>query len=147
MTGRPTAYSYSSETGFDRTGYVRQRWVGAIDVHGMLGEIGSWHVGCKNEEWSGGAVGFAVDQGWVTTRKHYAPAIPDGVDAYELTDQGIEVYRWAYGSHAAARAEASREWYRRSAAAWLKTQCRWCAADFADHKALGNHLSECNLRP
>lgn len=86
----------------------------------LLTEIGGWHVGCQNERQYAFFVNFALGAGLVDYRWHYAPAIPEGVQAYELTDKGIDAIRHAFGIDAADGAARCRAWYRErtSIAGW-----------------------------
>lgn len=133
-------------TSFDRTGHVKQLWVGSVDAYGLLGEVGSWHLGSYNARHAAPAMDYAIGQGWVALRTHYGPSFPDGTPAYELTDEGLAVYRWARGHHAAVRAETSREWYRTGRTSWETSRCRWCSEEFSDKAALGRHWVECGKR-
>lgn len=78
----------------------------------MLTEIGGWHVGCYNDQGARAAVEYAIAQGWVGMRMHFAPAIPEGVQAYELTDEGLAHVRRTLGEKAFQRAGSMRKWYR-----------------------------------
>src|SRR4051794_39638555 len=109
-----TIYGEVSHHGRRTRSMVIQLWVGGIDANGMLEEIGGWHVGCYNDRQARQAVEFVVARGYVTTRKHYAPIFPEGVDAYEITDAGLEALRKSYGAKAAADAKKTRTWYRRN---------------------------------
>ena len=81
----------------------------------VLSEVGGWHVGCQNDVESADLVCIARARGYVTERMHYAPAIPEGVAAYELTDAGIEAVRELCGEENAMYAERVRSWYRENA--------------------------------
>lgn len=86
----------------------------------VLSKIGGWHVGCQNDVENAGLVRLARERGYITQRTHYAPAIPEGVAAYELTDVGIEAVRTLCGEEVATHAERVRSWYRAKA---------WCEAE------------------
>lgn len=91
---------------------MAQFWIGSTDVNYMLTEIGGWHVGCYNDVEAREAVEYAKDQGWVGTRMHYAPAIPEGALAYELTDEGLAYIRRVCGEKSFRAAGNARKWYR-----------------------------------
>ena len=95
-----------------------QHWIGSTDVNGMLIDIGGWHVDCYNDRHARSAVEYAKTQGWVTTRTHYAPAFPEGVPAYELTDAGLERIGATYGGSAMISAGKVRRWYRDQVELW-----------------------------
>lgn len=89
-----------------------QLWIGSTDVNGLLTQIGGWHVGCCNDVETRPAVEYAIARGWVSTRTHYAPAFPEGVRAYELTDEGLAYIRRVLGEREFKRAGIARKWYR-----------------------------------
>lgn len=91
---------------------MAQHWVGSTDVNYMLTCIGGWHVGCENDHEARPAVEYAIGQGWVGTRMHYAPAFPEGVLAYELTDEGLDWILRKQGLSAFNDASRMRKWYR-----------------------------------
>jgi hypothetical protein len=89
---------------------IKQIWIGGIDAAGVLSEIGNWHIGSNNHHWSKLAVDYLLKEGLVSYRTHYAPAIPQGSQAFEVTDRGLDKLRaWGWDAEAAAR---SRQWYR-----------------------------------
>lgn len=81
-----------------------------------LRSIGGWHVGCINHKEYLVNVNKAKDLGLVTTRMHYAPVIPEGGEAFELTDAGIEMVGKLCGDDAKADVIKQRQWYRDNAA-------------------------------
>lgn len=89
-----------------------QFWIGSTDVNYLLTEIGGWHVGCHNDCAARKAVEYAIGQGWVGTRIHFAPAIPEGALAYELTDEGLAYIRRTLGEKSFQAAGKARKWYR-----------------------------------
>lgn len=91
-----------------------QIWVGSTDIVYMLRVIGGWHVGCYKEIEASEAVSYAKARGWIHERTHYAPAIPDGTQAYELTDAGLEQLR-QWDERMAGGADQMRNWYRANA--------------------------------
>lgn len=91
---------------------LTQLWIGSTDVGFMLTEIGGWHVGCVSHCEATEAVDYARNCGYVTIRMHYAPAIPEGVEAFEVTDAGIAELRRLRGDKAAEDALMVRGWYR-----------------------------------
>lgn len=78
----------------------------------LLSEMGSWHVGCANQMRYEAAVDLADSNGWLQKRRHYAPMIPEGVDAWELTDKGLAQVGILCGPSVRAQAEKTRQWYR-----------------------------------
>lgn len=88
----------------------------------VLSSIGGWHVGCQNEVENIDAVSYAKDHGFVTIRIHYAPAIPDGSIAYELTDAGFDELAKMSDLETVERALRARRWYRNNARKHL--ECR-----------------------
>lgn len=86
--------------------------VGTTDVNLMLTMIGGWHVSCPADLEAKDAVDYAMRRGWVRTRVHFAPAIPDGSLAYELTDAGLDHLAVTRGERARLIAERVRAWYR-----------------------------------
>lgn len=95
-----------------------QVWIGSTDIVYMLRCIGGWHVGCIEQCEAQEAVDHVKQQGWVTTRMHYAPAIPLGVEAYELTDAGLDQLR-KWDARMAGGADKMRNWYRARLKEWL----------------------------
>lgn len=94
-----------------------QCWVGGTDLNLMLCSIGGWHLGCTNAREDSHAVIYAIDSGLVGFRTHFARAFPNGVEAYEVTDKGIEQIRRSRGDASAADAIKMRQWYRDNSAA------------------------------
>jgi hypothetical protein len=90
----------------------RQIWVGGVDFVSVLSSIGSWWVGCEYDQESREAVLKAERMGLVGRRTHYAPATPEGVEAYELTDAGLDYVVAHRGPKDGAYAAAMRQWYR-----------------------------------
>lgn len=78
----------------------------------VLSSIGGWHVGCLNHQDHQREVEACEKNGWATRRIHYAPAIPEGAAAFEITDKGLDMLRCWYGEQSACRAETTRQWYR-----------------------------------
>lgn len=100
---------------------MSQFWVGSTNVHFLLREIGGWFVDCPNAREAYAAIEFVKERGWVTTRKHYAPAFPEGALAYELTDKGLEQVGKNDGLTVQAQVTKRRNWYRKHASQpWLK---------------------------
>lgn len=93
---------------------MTQVWAGSTDLVWMLRAIGGWHVGCEIEREHIVGVQHAIDQGWLTKRIHYAPIIPEGAEAWELTDSGLEQLR-RWDERSAGGADQMRNWYRNSA--------------------------------
>lgn len=81
----------------------------------VLSHIGGWHVGSEIDRDNAPRVREALALGYVTERMHYAPMIPEGVPAYELTDDGLEQVRERCGELAYQSAVEQRTWYRESA--------------------------------
>lgn len=90
---------------------ITQFWIGSTDLISMLTSIGGWHVNCENHRQAIEAVAYADQHGYLTRRIHYAPMIPEGVEAFELTDKGIEALR-NWDDKAANFAVKQRQWYR-----------------------------------
>ena len=89
-------------------------WYGKFSLHHILLDIGGWHVGCENAVEAAGAVELVIHNGWVTHRKHYARAYPEGVDAYEVTDTGLDkIVEWGGDPKEPIK---MREWYRANSA-------------------------------
>ncbi len=88
----------------------RQVWAGNTDLNGMLRCIGGWQVGCEHHIKALEAVSHADKQGWLGRRTHYAPAMPEGVEAFQLTDSGLETLK-AWGGNAEAAREM-RDWFQ-----------------------------------
>lgn len=91
---------------------VTQFWIGSTDLGFMLSQIGGWHVGCYNHREAAAAVDYAIERKLVTTRTHYAPAIPEGSEAFELTEAGVAECRRLWGDRLADQALETRKWYR-----------------------------------
>lgn len=89
-----------------------QLWIGGKDVNYMLLQIGGWQLGCQNARECAGAVMYAIEAGFVGFRTHYAKDLPKGIEAYEVTDKGIEQIRRSYGNKSADGAIQRRQWYR-----------------------------------
>jgi hypothetical protein len=89
-----------------------QVWVGGTDLVYLLREVGGWHVGSARHREAAGAVGHALRERLVGYRVHHAPAFPEGVSAFELTDKGIDLVRKHAGEAAAHHAAEGRRWYR-----------------------------------
>lgn len=87
-------------------------WVGKTDFHHLMTEVAGWHVGCEHDREDREAVQYGVTQGLIGLRRHYAPAFPDGVDAYELTDAGLDYLAKNKGLKQFYLASRVREWYR-----------------------------------
>jgi len=77
----------------------------------VLSQVGSWHVSSLRALDYKTQVNYALAKGWVQIRTHYAPAFKTGVNAFELTDEGLEALKRMEPSsyHQAA---ASRQWYQ-----------------------------------
>lgn len=84
----------------------------ASRVTWVLCYAGGWHVGSQTAEEHIVEIEEATARGWLTTRVHYAPIIPEGVAAYELTDAGLEHLRVTAGHVAALDASTMRDRYR-----------------------------------
>jgi hypothetical protein len=94
-------------------GELRQVWHDSTDLGYMLGVITGWMVTCPNHEAALDSVQLAEDKGWVGRRTHYAPAFPEGIEAFEVTDAGIDQMKaWGRDGEAARR---MRQWYRDNA--------------------------------
>jgi hypothetical protein len=94
-------------------GEFRQVWHGYTDLGYMLSEITGWMVKCPNHNEHKSAVILAEENGWVGRRTHYAPAFPEGVEAFEITDAGIaKLNDWGRSGDAAKK---TRQWYRDNA--------------------------------
>ena len=91
---------------------MQQIWIGGHDAAGMLLSIGGWHLSCENHHEYIEAVEWADQQGYLARRLHIAPAFPDGVLAFELTDHGIEAIGRYWGEKAKISALKMRQWYR-----------------------------------
>lgn len=107
---------------------MTQVWVGSTDIVYMLRQIGGWHVGSQAAMEAGPAVLHALNERWVTTRIHRAPAFPDGVEAYELTDAGLEQLR-KWDARMAGGADQMRNWYRANAKKHVNKSIRAADAD------------------
>ncbi len=90
----------------------RQVWVGGYDLVYLMTEIGGWWVGCVAACEKAAAVTEADRRGFLGRRMHYAPAVPEGVEAHELTDAGIHFLAEHAGISTARAAIAQRQWYR-----------------------------------
>lgn len=95
---------------------VTQIWIGGYDAAGMLASIGGWQVECYNHKEQREAVEWAERNQYVTRRTHYAPAIPEGSEAFELTDVGLAALGKWYGEKAESEARKMRQWYRDNSA-------------------------------
>lgn len=91
---------------------MTQFWIGTTDFNYLLTEVGGWHIGCQNDRDARDAVQYGIDCGLIGTRRHYAPAWPQGVDAYELTDAGLIYVAQKCGLKAYENSNRVREWYR-----------------------------------
>lgn len=96
----------------ERGNRMAQFWIGKTDFNYLLTEVGGWHVGCQNDREDREAVRYGIQHGLIGTRRHYAEAWPDGVDAYELTDAGLDYVAQRCGLKAFDTAKRVREWYR-----------------------------------
>lgn len=85
----------------------------------MLRDVGGWWVGCDAELENVAAVRHAVDLGWIRKRVHYAPAVPEGVESWELSDLGLHYLGEISGPESKERAERSRDQRRRRQREWL----------------------------
>lgn len=97
----------------------RQVWIGGQDLAMMLRSVGGWHVGCIEERDHIIAVQHAIENGWLAKRIHFAPAFPEGVEAWELTDSGLEYLGDISGPQMKGGADKMRNWYRSHKKTWL----------------------------
>lgn len=56
----------------------------------LLIDVGRWHLYSAETLEHREALEVLGDAGLMRMRKHYAKAFPDGIDAYELTDAGLD---------------------------------------------------------
>lgn len=115
---------------------VCQIWVGGTDLALMLRNIGGWWVGCFNERDNIVAVQYATKKGWLQKRTHYAPAFPDGVECWELTDAGLAYLGEVAGPRAMGGADKMRNWYRTHNKKWLQAQHNGGPPPLAEDNAL-----------
>lgn len=97
----------------------RQIWIGSTDIASMLRDIGGWAVGCANERDNSAAVQHAINREWIQQRIHYAPAFPEGVPFWELTDAGLEYLGTIARPETKGGADKMRNWYRSYRKKWL----------------------------
>lgn len=97
----------------------QQIWIGSTDLAYFLRNVGSWWVGCQNERENIVAVQVAIDKGWIQKRVHFAPAFPDGVECWELTDDGLAYLDRIASRGTAGGADKMRNWYRERRKEWL----------------------------
>jgi len=85
-------------------------WYNDVSLHRVLADIGGWQVGCENAIEVLQAVTYVFHAGWITHRTHYSAICPEGIEAYEVTDAGMEkIEEWGGDVSAAIK---KREWYR-----------------------------------
>lgn len=72
------------------------------------------------------AIYHCADKGWITIRQHFAEKFPQGVNAYEITDTGLEVLEEYGGTDAALEALDDRTFYRTNT-----SQEAWAAQNIA----------------
>jgi hypothetical protein len=104
-----------------RQDFKGQVWCcGRTDEASLLSEIVGWMVGCHNAEAACREVEDLKRRGFITTRRHIAPA--GEWDAYALTEAGFDrLAQIGYGDmHDAA--VMSHRWYAANAAGFLATR-------------------------
>jgi hypothetical protein len=89
-----------------------EEWVGSDELGFVLSVVGNWEVGCSNHQQAADAVAYAEDRGYISRRFHSDAARPSGVQAFELTNAGLDELRRLRGDAYAEKALAMREWYR-----------------------------------
>lgn len=89
-----------------------QRWIGSTDFNYMLLDVAGWHVGCYNDLAAREAMEYGIEQGYIGTRAHYAEAFPEGSQAYELTDKGLDYIARTWGLETRTEQVRLRQWYR-----------------------------------
>jgi len=90
-----------------------------MSLGSVLTNAGGWAVGCYCDRDNREEVRYAVAMKWLGTREHFAPAIPEGMIFYELTDAGIEKIGEIYDAKAVESARKGRQWYRDYRLAYL----------------------------
>jgi hypothetical protein len=88
----------------------------------MLPSFGTWQCGCENERRFAVYVFTAYAHGCLEKRMHYAQAMPEGVEAWELTDSAIELIRAHLGGKVADRTIKARQWYREHSSTLQRAQ-------------------------
>lgn len=88
----------------------------------LLIDVGRWHLYSVETLEHREALEVLGDAYLIQMRKHYAKRFPDGVDAYELTEAGVEKLEELAGPKFADEAVENREHYRNccTAATWRK---------------------------
>lgn len=88
----------------------------------LLIDVGRWHLYSVETLEHREALEVLGDADLIQMRKHYAKAFPDGVDAYELTEKGLEKLEELAGQQFADEACNNREHYRTccTATTWRK---------------------------
>lgn len=79
----------------------------------MLANIGDELVDSPNTRAHLHAILWAGDKGYITIRKHFADKFPTGVNAYEITEKGLDYLEEIAGDKVADYALTQREWHRR----------------------------------
>jgi len=98
------------------TGVIKERKQVIIgnrtDLGGLLAQIGTWPPGAEQVAEHFTAVQYALDEGLIVVRKHYDAAHPDGANAFEVTDAGLDKLKELHGDEMAQEASRIREFHR-----------------------------------
>jgi len=92
----------------------RQTWIRNTDLNEMLRSINGWHVNSICHADAVDAVKYVERHGWVGRRTHYSRMQPKGVEAFEITDAGLDQLAAWGGDEEGAR--KSRNFYRANVA-------------------------------
>src|SRR5215203_1128725 len=88
----------------------KQIWIDGHDAAGILTQIGDWQVGSPYHQAAKKAVDYLLRGGLVSYRTCVAPAIPEGILGFEVTDKGlVRLREWGLN---ADYAERERQAYR-----------------------------------
>lgn len=111
----------------------------------LLSSFSTWHCGCENEKRLATYVYGAYAGGYLTKRKHYAQAFPEGIDAWELTDKALILIGLHIGFEDEKSVRAVRQWYRDHSSTLEKAQASYLKATGRSFDATGKEFGKKNV--
>lgn len=79
----------------------------------LLEHVGTWHLYSQETMQHGQGIAMLGDKELIQFRTHFADMYPNGIQAYELSEKGLDTLEALAGQEAADEAVEQREFYRK----------------------------------